>query len=312
MSTTQGSEDAAGWSTYWRGRAGQRAGAALIGAGVETDRDLATFWQRELATRPKDGPLLDLACGAGSVLNHAAELGFTHLLAADVSPDAIAEVTRTHPGVTGYVASASAVPLEAGACQTVVSQFGFEYAGATETAREIARLLAPGGQFIAIAHRKNSPIATEVKDQKTGCDTLLASGFHEAARTYVRALFAQDTGAATTAEAKLAEIARHVADLAQAGNGSASHLLQGTNQLLNRRSAYDVSDITGWLDGMEAETRAHRVRMDSMLNAALTEDQAREVVGVITGGSPGTVATFTFEGDTEPAAWHLAAQTPAP
>jgi len=51
---------------------------------------------------------------------------------------------------------------EIGSFDVVASQFGFEYADPIKAAGEAARLLKPDGQFLALAHSRDSAIEAEV------------------------------------------------------------------------------------------------------------------------------------------------------
>ena len=131
------------WSNYWRGRTAESSGAALVGAGVESDAELSAFWQAVFSSASSEAQVLDLACGAGSALRHAADAGIRRIAGADISSDALKALEKAVPGAITTECSAADTPFEDGMFNYVVSQFGIEYAGLLAATKEAARLLAP-------------------------------------------------------------------------------------------------------------------------------------------------------------------------
>ncbi len=273
------------WGNYWQGRAASEAGTALVGVGVETNAEIAAFWTARFETLPKTARLLDLACGAGSVVRHAAALGLTELTGVDISKDAIATLKSEFPTVTGVVASADASGLPRGSFDVVASQFGFEYADAVKAAADAARLLGTGGQFLALAHSADSAIEAEVSGLGGDAKAVLDSGFISAARDL---FFADMSGSSDavfqTAAQAFAGPQAQVLTIAKKAGGLAAHLYQGTQTLYQQRKRYHLEDVLGWLGGMEAEITAFLGRMDSMQAAALSEAQAKAVVQALEKG----------------------------
>jgi len=56
------------WSNYWQGRVASESGVALVGAGIETDAEIAAFWDGILSDLAQSAKVLDLACGAGWII----------------------------------------------------------------------------------------------------------------------------------------------------------------------------------------------------------------------------------------------------
>lgn len=273
------------WSNYWQGRAASESGAALVGVGVETDAEIAAFWTERFSDLPKTARLLDLACGAGSVVRRANAMGLSDLTGVDISAYAIRTLKTEFPNAVGFVASADETGLESQSFDVVASQFGFEYAHAPKAAAEAARLLAKGGQFLALAHSSDSAIKAEVSCLGGDARALIDSGFISTAREM---FIAEMTGASDEVLARAVKAfslpQAQVLAIAKRAGGLAAHLYQGTQTLYQKRRAYAVLDITGWLDGMEAEISAFLGRMDSMQNAALSQQQAQAVLTALTEG----------------------------
>ena len=306
-----GARTAADWSAYWRGRGG--AGEAFAGEGVEQHPALRAHWDGVFAGG--EGAVLDLACGAGSVLRRAHAAGLAPLLGADVSADALALLAEAVPGAWTVLCSADAVPLADGGFGLVASQFGFEYAGPRAPA-EMARLVAPGGQLAALVHHAGGAIEQEVTRHAGVARAVSETGFVEAADRLIRAEFAArsgDAGDLGAARAGFAGPERGLAALARATPGGlAAHLHGGYRQLYQRRAAYALSDVTGWLDGMKAELSAYEGRMATMRAAAKDRDGMDAVARALVAGGLADVRAepFALPGDAAPLAWSLRARRP--
>lgn len=272
------------WSNYWQGRTASEAGAALVGVGIESDADIGEFWRQRLGALPKTTRILDLACGAGSVVRRAAALDMNDVTGVDISTAAIAALQNEFPNAAGVVASADDTGLPSASFDLVASQFGFEYAQVNKAASEAARLLKTGGQFLALAHSADSAIEAEVSRNGGVAKDIVLSGFIEAAEALFAAAF---SGAPAEFElaAKNFEVPQaKVFDIAKRYGGLAAHLYQGGRTLYERRQAYALSDITAWLSGMQNEIQAFVGRMESMQAAALTEAEASAVLDILAEG----------------------------
>jgi len=315
------------WSNYWQGRTAEQVGDSMVGVGIERSTELASFWEKELLGLGKTDQLLDLACGAGSVLRHAQGLGVGKLSGIDISADAIAAMQKAIPDAKGFVGPVDAMSFEDHSYEMVVSQFGFEYAGSAKnvlnTAREIARILKPGGKFAAICHVKDGGIENEVTGHLVAIADLERCGFIDAARDVFETAFAlekeqnDETHAAfQKASQALSGPRDQISAWLQTGQAKDNQILQlgkhlhvGTIDLFNRRKAYELEDITGWLDGMQYEIDAYKGRMASMRTAALDKPACKAILDVLAGAgfSKSEPEHLFMAGDSEPAAWILKA-----
>lgn len=294
------------WSAYWRSRG--EGGEAFAGEGVEQHPALKAYWDAAFASG--EGGVLDLACGAGSLLRRAFAAGRAPLIGADVSAAALALLADAVPGVRTVACSADAVPLPDGTAEMVTSQFGFEYAG-PGAAGEIARLTAPGGRVAALVHYAGGAIEAEVTANADRARAVTDTGFIEASRELIEAEFSRD--AARIAEARAAFVVpeRALAQIARgAPRGLAAHLHGGFRQLYERRVAYDLGDIIGWLDGMAGELAAYEGRMATMRAAARDEAGMARIARVLAEGglTEARYEAFTVPGDAAPMAWSLTAR----
>lgn len=296
------------WSNYWKGRENGSTGALT---GVESDQELQAFWASALQDGPRERPLLDLACGAGTVLKQAANLGYQDLTGLDYSAEAIAVLKNDMPSVKTVTASASETGLDAGGYAMIVSQFGLEYAGAQAAFTEAARLCAADGKIITVMHMTGGAIEAEVKNHAAHCQTILDSAYIPSARAFFEGAYANDTEAGDIA-AKAMTQARDVMTkvIIPDEHSLAAHLMAGASELWSKRANYILSDITGWLDGMQAEVEAYHARMTAMLNAALDEEAVSACADFLrTKGFKVDTAPLSLSG--HDAAWTLHAQRQA-
>lgn len=274
-------ENAQNWGNYWQGRAASEAGAALVGAGVENDAQIAAFWDDILSGLPKNTRVLDLACGAGSVLRRAKACGLSALTGVDISSDAIVTLKAAFPDVTGISAPADNTGLAEASFDIVASQFGFEYADVLAASAEAARLTAQGGQFAALAHMKGGAIEKEVGAQLSDARAIIDTGFIPLAKDLFRVEMSGGTDAAfDAAAARFGPAQTALMDIAKRTGGLAEHLYRGAQTLYQQRRGYALSDINSWLDGMSTEIAAFTGRMTSMQNAALSEQDTKAVCAV--------------------------------
>ena len=273
------------WSNYWQGRAASEAGAALVGVGVETNQEIGAFWSERLQAVSISSRLLDLACGAGSVVRCAAALGIGDITGVDISREAIQTLKTEFPNVRGVVASADATGLPSGSFDVVASQFGFEYADPIKAAGEAARLLKPDGQFLALAHSRDSAIEAEVSALGGDAKAIRDSGFIAAASAMFRADMSGASDAVFDKTAQtFAAPQTEVLNIAKRSGGLAAHLYEGTQTLYQQRLRYNLSDIIGWLNGMESEINAFIGRMDSMQGAALSDVDVKAILRALEQG----------------------------
>jgi len=300
------------WDNYWSGRDGEQASAALDGVGVETHTGIASFWNSVFGGLAKDIRLVDLACGAGTVLRRAGAAGLTNLTGADISSGAITALATNMPDVTGVVCALPVTPFNDGQFDVVVSQYGFEYAGAAKAATEIARLISSGGQFAALSHFKYGAIDKECAGKAAKAQALLDSGFIGAAKNVFAAAFAKDQMAYDATLKQLAGPQKIMTELAASGMGLAQHIQAGTAQLFSRLANYTFQDIAGWLDGNESEVKAYLARMDAMRRAALSVEDVAAVNAALEQGGMDVAqpAIFAPDGADKPIAWIIRARKP--
>lgn len=297
------------WSNYWQGRTAQSGGDVFDGVGIEKSRELSSFWQGVLVD-VGDGCLVDLACGAGSAIKHAPAQFNGMAVGVDISEEALHLACEALPRLTPVVARIDQLPLADACADIVISQFGFEYAGRRQPAGEIARILRPGGRFVAIAHMADGAIARECSARISQLDQILGSRFVAVSKAFFTAVFAFEHSRSSVSQAHVKacidDVKRASAALGDIAPHEqlAAHLQQGAQRLYDRRQAYLLDDIIGWFNDMEQQILAYRGRMQGMVDAALSADEAREIVEIIAPGG-GFARAFSLSG--REAAWELRA-----
>lgn len=126
-------------------------------------RERHNLWKRQLLARcvAPGSTVVDLACGRGGDIRKVMNLGATAYVGVDVSQVSVQEARRRAAGIGGMSVdlheadlSIEEIPCAAGHADTVICMFALHYFnGATATVRaflgEVARVLRPGGTFVA-------------------------------------------------------------------------------------------------------------------------------------------------------------------
>jgi ubiquinone/menaquinone biosynthesis C-methylase UbiE len=289
------------WSNYWRGRAAKQSGEVFSGVGIEKSSELTRFW-RDIYSAPQVGPIVDVACGAGSSIRHAYEAGWRDLLGIDISGAALTQCKESVPTLKGVIASADNLPLSDQSVGHIVSQFGFEYADRKRAAREFSRILFPSGTFVAIVHLKTGAIAAECERHLARLEAIKTSNYIQCVRTLFTAVKEFEQNPSSSLHTKTNEARKNFVQ-AQTNllpeinlGGLAGYLHKGASQLYERRSYYLATDMTGWIDQMSNEILAYAGRMSSMLGAAIDEAEASRLLTTIAPHRTHSIEAFYIGG----------------
>lgn len=291
------------WERYWQGRQSDASGALT---GVEHDQALQKFWQQSLRSLDADRALADFACGAGTVLKTAHQLGFTHLTGIDVSRSALETLQRALPDVGICQSSVDAVPLPDQHFDILVSQFGLEYAGAHAACQEAQRLLTPGGTFLAVMHMAGGAIHQEVYGRLKIAQQIQESQFIALSIDLFEAVYQGDDEGVQAAAFRLQPARDALTQLVEPGQQTfASHLIQSAAQLWQRRAHYRFEDMKDWFMGMDQELQAFCGRMQSMLDACQTQNDLQALSAIFTDRGLHMAPVSALDLGGAPAAWIL-------
>jgi SAM-dependent methyltransferase len=157
------------WTAFWADAAQSHcvAGAPAI------QRSLAAHWTALAGSMRADTCVLDLGCGAGVVgswmLGARPELRVTGVDLARLNH-------QLHPQLELVSGTPMEdLPFDDGLFGAVVSQFGFEYARRDLAAREIARVLRPGGALSLLVHHAGSPVLSNNRNRLAVLELLLSA-----------------------------------------------------------------------------------------------------------------------------------------
>ena len=273
----------AAWTAYWQG--GDRRGC-LPGAPPAVQQALATCWTEFAKALPPSARLLDIACGAGAVLEtlraHRADLVLT---GAD---------SATLPDIPGLSLRAgvdcAALPFADASFEAVTSQFGLEYCGPAAPL-EAARVLAPGGTLRFVLHSRESLAIRHNAARLAAMQMLDAAGLFRLARQQAAGLNDPETAASVRAA-----LATHQ------GQGIASELPHALGQALaTPRPLQRIGEL-------ESRAKGEMARLEAMQQAALTREQVEALVANL--GTAGITATArTLKAPAEPMLAHLVTGT---
>lgn len=169
------SNDLAHWSRFW-----QQGFITTFGASKLNNYEGAVrrFWLEKFVELPVEARILDIATGNGAIATIAAEVSNEFQKNFFVAASDLAEISDQLVGNTQDLQLRKNIdfhshtpcekqPFEDGFFDFASSQFGFEYGDAELTIQEMRRVLAPGGQFIAISHHVDSDL---IKAARTELD----------------------------------------------------------------------------------------------------------------------------------------------
>ena len=313
------------WASFWdeSGLVNSRAVHGERQAAI-----LRSHWEE--AFRPVLVPgcrlrMLDVACGAGVISRTAmacardagAQL---EIHCSDYAHPALVELAarQLEPPVFAAAGDAARLPYKDGGFDIVASQYGLEYAGQGAFA-EAGRVTAEEGLFLAVVHKHGGAIQRECQGNLDVLTAVEENGLLRHFRRYMK--MAAKVGAGTAAPKALERPMKDVASasdavaavLLEAAPGSArdhvQRLLGDMRQLDQRRRNYNTADIERWIEGQTVDLAAFRVRMESMVGAALDASAMADAVEQLkqAGLEDVTIADLVMDPASPPAGWTLRA-----
>ena len=227
------------WSRYWR--SGRLETCVVERGDGASPFDLQRLWREHFATYPDGSRLLDLATGNGQVPLIAAEtaraLGrrfdLTGVDLADVDPQGRAASLGQGALVLRGRVALEALPFPSATFDGATSQFGFEYANPNKAAREMARVLRPGGRGLLVLHHAGSAVTAASAARLRAFEQVLAGGGAARRAERLFELLARDAAPAVVAAAQ---------QQLQAAVGQMRSTLSGDRFEDNARAAADFMD----------------------------------------------------------------------
>lgn len=176
----------AAWSDFWgAGGSGPESGC-LPQALRRIDAVQRRVWAEAVAPLKAGARVLDLATGDGAVL------GKIRARRTDLKLTGVDSAARLPPAPRGATLRAGVamevLPFRNGSFELVTSQFGYEYGDRAAIAREVARVLTPGGRYAFIIHHAAGPILAHNQARRAGLGwAVVDSGLLAQAKALVRA-----------------------------------------------------------------------------------------------------------------------------
>jgi ubiquinone/menaquinone biosynthesis C-methylase UbiE len=156
--------DEKAWGDFWSQQRGQGSGGCLPDGWRGIEQSQREAWRDFARQLPPDSRVLDLATGDARVLRWLVEecLGL-EATGVDLAPN-----LPEPPAKTTILAGVpmEELPFPDQNFDAVVSQFGFEYGNVARVAREVARVLMPGGLLGLVTHRFDGPILKHNRDRR--------------------------------------------------------------------------------------------------------------------------------------------------
>ncbi|WP_271078083.1 class I SAM-dependent methyltransferase [Aurantiacibacter sp. MUD61] len=274
-----GSQDSEAWNTFWerQDRAGRsQDGIGCLPSGWQGIADTQKrVWQSFTRSLPKGAKVLDLATGGGVVLQQIMEqrrdLNLTGVDRATALPAAPKGIT-----LRGGIDIAD-LPFADDHFAAITSQFGFEYGDIEASAREAARVLAPGGKIGLVTHRVSGPIVAHNRKRRE--QIVWAIDDNDLISIAKKSLGLRGAGITavpqTLTDAPQKGIAAH-------GQGSAAwEIAEAVRQTLHLGKNDTPDQVMGVLDDIEAQARNELGRIASLERAAAVASDGDQFAKVL-------------------------------
>lgn len=300
--------DATSWDRYW---SGSRAGVAFNQEGANHPA-LLNFWGEALRDVSPASRILDVASGRGALINQSSG-SYENFVTLDYSQAALSSQREAYPFALPVAADARRLPFRESTFDTVLSQFGVEYGG-PEAIDGLPGVLAPGGRVILVMHCADSVIDQECRANEEALERFLALDFLPRVEAMFRAGYAVlkgqgDQRAAGEAAKQVVPSFKALAGLLEEfgpdiAAGTLLTLYQETARIQQRIQHHVEEEVLGWLETMNDELGYYRLRMQSMINAALDDSTYSDRVSVYKAAGIECLRSGLLKSDTgQPLAW---------
>lgn len=285
------------WSGYWARPAGRPAGCLPEAGGLHDL--LGRIWLDFARDLPRKARLLDLATGDGAVLRMMQparrDLSLTGI-------DSAATLPSAPKGVRIRAAIAmERLPFPDDSFDAATSQFGIEYGDLEQVVGEVARVLRPGGRFCAVAHHAGGVIVRHNMARRAALAWAVGdSGILEKARRLAAARTASPLPTPPLFRATAAQAGRDFPD-----QPVAAEFITAVADTLDMGRTRAPGESIEILATLEERARGELQRLDALAVAALDEDAAKRLAGLLSaaGLRTGEPAPVTQAG--EPVGWRL-------
>lgn len=274
---TAGPLDSDPWTEFWanntRHGGTQSGGGCLPARWAVIEEAQKAAWSGFIAKLPKSARLLDLATGDGRVLkwmlSQRRDLKLTGVDRAPQLPNAPRGTT-----IRGRVAM-EALPFPDLRFHAVTSQFGFEYGDVEAIAREIARVLRPGGKVGLLVHRGDGPILAHNRSRMEAIAWALDD---KAVIGRARAALTMGSGGSHSALAAATETARE-GQQRFGQNSPGWEIPEAARRTLLMGERAGIASMLDTLAAIESQARNEIGRIESLIGACTTADDRKRLAG---------------------------------
>jgi SAM-dependent methyltransferase len=156
------------WSLFW---SEQGQNSRCLALSPDFCERLDAHWHSFASTLPEGATVIDLGCGSGAV---GKALRSAEPALRVIGVDAARIAPSQEPGLE-LIANVAmeALPFPTASFAAAVSQFGYEYAAAPDAAaREVSRVVAPGGSLSFLIHHDEGPIVAAMRRHRRAIEGL--------------------------------------------------------------------------------------------------------------------------------------------
>lgn len=315
------------WDQYWQSG---RSGCCDDQRDSGSAQSIRRHWREFFATLRSPARVLDLCTGNGEVLRLALEymgsgekdINLIGIDSAAISPPATAgNGDQMRPWFLR--GSVTALPFVDNCFDRVVSQFGVEYASLQVAAREIMRVLVPGGRASLIAHIRDGVPERQARSALVDIDELIDKvDIFAAAEDAVRKVLAVENASgevspeavefARRAHERFQSGLRHMSDTWQ--QRAAASVFRESGSILQHtyenRVSFSQDVLVEKIRAMEQSVHLHRDRLQRLCEAALDESASRCVTELFRtlGASSAACSEVTATDAREPVAWAISVE----
>jgi SAM-dependent methyltransferase len=158
----------AAWTEFWK----DADQSVCVAGAADIQRSLRSHWSAFAASLAPGSRVLDLGCGAGAVARALSTARpDVHITGIDFARIPLA--MNAHVELLSDTAMES-LPFAEASFGAVTSQFGYEYSSIGLAAREIARVVAPGGKLSLLVHHADSAIVATNRVRLAALNAFLA------------------------------------------------------------------------------------------------------------------------------------------
>ena len=273
-----------GWQDYWK----SDRPASCVPENARTADEIAAYWVSKFAELPDGARILDVATGNGILLAHAASAASQHgksfaltgVDLADIDPQKFLSEPPEGFRDARFLGGTPAerLPFGDGEFDTVVSQYGLEYARLDRALAEVERVLVPGGGLVWLAHCEDSDVVRQNRDQGRQVEFLLAPRGPLAAMEKFVARIARGRNpsfAERQLQAALTDAEAYCREHPPAKIvGEVCTVIAAT---ANRWRAYRARDLARMLSDSRQRLLRHRQRINDLVAAVITPDRLEQL-----------------------------------